>query len=265
MNEDYLALNKKGWNARTELHFNSEFYDNQSFLDGRTSLNSIELDLLGDISGKKVLHLQCHFGQDTLSLARMGADCTGVDLSDKAIEKAEELAQLAAQSARFICSDVYALKEVLNEKFDVVFTTYGTIGWLPDMNKWASTINHFLKPGGELIFAEFHPVVWMFNDSFSKIAYAYFNREAIVEEKDSSYSDGKLSEKIREISWNHSLSEVLEALLLNEMKICTFREFDYSPYPCFQNTVQPKPGKYQIKYLEGKIPMVYALKAVKTS
>lgn len=135
MSEDYLDINREGWNARTELHFNSEFYDNKSFLEGRNSLNSIEMDLLGDVSGKKILHLQCHFGQDTISLSRMGAKCTGVDLSDKAIEKARELAAETGEDVHFICSDVYGLDKVLDEYFDIVFTSYGTIGWLPDMDR----------------------------------------------------------------------------------------------------------------------------------
>jgi len=264
MSEDYLDINREGWNARTELHFNSEFYDNKSFLEGRNSLNSIEMDLLGDVSGKKILHLQCHFGQDTISLSRMGAKCTGVDLSDKAIEKARELAAETGEDVHFICSDVYGLDKVLDEYFDIVFTSYGTIGWLPDMDRWAAIIDRFLKPGGTFVFAEFHPAVWMFNNDFSRIEYSYFNRQEIVEELEESYSDGKLEKKVQEVSWNHDLGEVLEALLSKGLQIQAFHEFDYSPYPCFKNMIEPEPGKFQISNLKGKLPMVYSLKASKT-
>lgn len=263
MSEDYLDINREGWNARTELHFNSEFYDNKSFLEGRNSLNSIEMDLLGDVSGKKILHLQCHFGQDTISLSRMGAKCTGVDLSDKAIEKARELAAETGEDVHFICSDVYGLDKVLDEYFDIVFTSYGTIGWLPDMDRWAAIIDRFLKPGGTFVFAEFHPAVWMFNNDFSRIEYSYFNRQEIVEELEESYSDGKLEKTVQEVSWNHDLGEVLEALLNKGLQIQAFHEFDYSPYPCFKNMIEPESGKFQISNLKGKLPMVYSLKAIK--
>ena len=147
---DYIAINKKLWDEKTEHHFQSDFYDVGSFLKGKDSLNTIELELLGELKGKKILHLQCHFGQDTISLARHGAEATGVDLSDKAIEKARELNDKLGTGARFIQSDVYQLHEVLNEQFDIVFTSYGVIGWLPDMTKWAEVIHRFLKPGGKL-------------------------------------------------------------------------------------------------------------------
>ncbi|MFK7786603.1 MAG: class I SAM-dependent methyltransferase, partial [Crocinitomicaceae bacterium] len=166
-NEDYLEKNKLSWNRRTEVHVDSEFYDNESFINGRSSLNSIELELLGDLAGKKILHLQCHFGQDTISLSRMGAEVVGIDLSDEAIRTAQKLATKTGQSTKFVCCDVYDLPNHLTEKFDIVFTSYGTIGWLPDLDKWANVVQHFLRPGGEFIFAEFHPVVWMFDDDFT--------------------------------------------------------------------------------------------------
>ena len=128
-NNDYLSANKASWNTRTEVHFDSEFYDNDGFVKGNTSLNTIELDLLGDVTGKSILHLQCHFGQDTLSLNRMGAQVTGVDLSDKAIEKANELKEKTGTEAEFICCDVYSLPDHLEKRFDYVYTSYGTIGW----------------------------------------------------------------------------------------------------------------------------------------
>jgi len=178
---DYLKLNKASWNTRTEVHFDSEFYDNESFLKGKSSLNDIELDLLGDVAGKSVLHLQCHFGQDTISLARMGAKATGVDLSDLSIKRANELNEKAGTDARFICTDLYSLPIHLDETFDIVFTSYGTIGWLPDMDKWAAIVSKYLKPGGLFVIAEFHPVVWMFDDDFKFIKYNYFN-DGVIEE-----------------------------------------------------------------------------------
>src|SRR5437868_117554 len=138
---NYLNINRESWNKRTEVHVGSEFYDLEGFLNGNTSLNSIELGLLGNIKGKSILHLQCHFGQDTISLARLGADVTGVDLSDRSIEKAVEIAAQTNSGATFICCDIYDLPRHLDKKFDIVFTSYGTIIWLPDLDKWAKLIS----------------------------------------------------------------------------------------------------------------------------
>ncbi len=262
---DYLKINQQLWNKKTIIHYDSDFYDVKSFIKGKSSLNSIELDLLGDLKGKSILHLQCHFGMDTISLSRLGANVTGIDLSDKAIEKAKALAKQTGSNAQFIQSDVYALKEKLNEKFDIVFTSYGTIGWLPDMNKWADIIQHFLKPGGKFVMVEFHPVVWMFSYDFSKIEYNYFGGEAIIEEQEGTYTDEGKKSAIKEqsVSWNHSLSEVIDALLTNGMCLNHLSEYDYSPYNCFENTVEFKKDKFQIKDLQGMLPMVYAIVGTK--
>src|SRR5690606_5040157 len=165
--EDYLAINKKSWNQRVQTHLDSEFYELPAFLKGKSSLNQIELDLLKDIKGKSILHLQCHFGQDSISLARMGAKVTAVDFSDKAIDAAKELCTKLGVDVNFLCSDIYELPHILDGQFDIVFTSYGTIGWLPDLQKWAKVVSHYLKNKGEFIFVEFHPVVWMFDDDFS--------------------------------------------------------------------------------------------------
>ena len=260
---DYREINRKQWNERTRVHFDSEFYDNKSFIAGRNSLNSIELKLLGDIQQKRILHLQCHFGQDSLSMARMGAQVTGVDLSDVAINKAIDLAKQMNLKADFICSDVLELPNVHKAQYDIVFTSYGTIGWLPDIDKWASVISHFLKPGGKLVFAEFHPVVWMFSYDFTKVEFGYFNDGVIYEIQEGTYTDGNQNIKNESVSWNHTLSDAFKALKNNGLTIDFFEEYNYSPYNCFENTVETEPGKFMIRGLEGKLPMVYALTAFK--
>ena len=260
---DYLSKNRAAWNKKTEVHFGSEFYDMKGFLDGKTSLKKIELDLLGDIQSKTVLHLQCHFGQDTLSLARMGAIVTGVDLSDKAIEKAIEIAREINVPAAFICCNIYDLPNHLHQKFDIVFTTYGTIGWLPDIEEWAKVVSHFIKPGGKFIFAEFHPVVWMFDNDFTKIEYDYFQSSPIIETEEGTYADVSASIQPETISWNHGMAEVIHALLKNGLELQSLDEYDYSPYNCFKGMVEYEPGKFRIKHLEKRIPMVYSLSAMK--
>lgn len=236
--ENYIEINKNSWNTKTEFHLKSEFYDMENFRKGKSSLNEIEQELLGELKGKKILHLQCHFGQDTISLQKLGANVTGVDLSDKAIIYAKEIAKELNAEAEFICCDIYDLPNHLHQKFDLVFTSYGVIGWLPDLDKWANIISQFLKPEGKLVFVEFHPVVWMFDDNFDKIGYNYFNRGAIKESFEGTYADRESSIKQEYIMWNHGIAEVLNSLMKNGLEINLFNEYDYSPYNCFQHTIE---------------------------
>ena len=263
--KNYLEINRQSWNNRTDAHLKSEFYDLQNFIQGKSSLNTIELELLGDLSGKSVLHLQCHFGQDSISLARLGAEVTGVDLSDKAIANAKQLAKETKSNTDFICCDIYELPKYLNRQFDIVFASYGTIGWLPDLDKWAKVISKFLKPKGQFIFAEFHPVVWMFDDNFQNITYRYFNSGAIIESENGTYADKNADISQEYVMWNHGLSEVLNSLIKNGLSINSFQEYDYSPYDCFDHTLEFEPKKYRIKHLDNKIPMVFSLAASKTA
>lgn len=263
--ENYLEINKKSWNAKVEPHLKSDFYFVDAFLKGRTSLNSIELELLGEVSGKSILHLQCHFGQDSISLSRLGAQVTGIDLSDKAVEAAKDLARKAGTDTEFICTDLYSLPNILNRKFDIVFTSYGTIGWLPDLKKWAEIINRFLKPGGKFVMAEFHPVVWMFDDDFEGVKYNYFNIKPIIETYEGTYADQSADLVQDYVMWNHSLADVLQNLILNQVEITQFKEFDWSPYPCFRHVDEFEKGKWRIPQLGNKIPLVYAVEAIKKS
>jgi len=241
----------------------SDFYDLPGFLKGKTSLNHIELDLLGDVEGMTILHLQCHFGQDSISLSRLGAKVTGVDLSDKAIENAKQLAKETNSTAKFICCDIYDLPNHLEQKFDIVYTSYGTIGWLPDLDKWAKIISKFLKPQGKFVFVEFHPVVWMFDDHFKKIEYNYFNSGAIIETETGTYANKNANITQDFVQWNHGLGEVMNSLIKNGLEINALEEFDYSPYNCFNNTSKIAPNKYRIEALGNKIPMLYSILCTK--
>ncbi|WP_430406223.1 class I SAM-dependent methyltransferase [Fluviicola sp.] len=263
--ENYKEINKQQWNDRVEPHVESEFYDLQGFLAGKSSLNETELKLLGDISGKRILHLQCHFGQDTISFARMGASAVGADISDKAIAKARELAATIGADATFVCCDLYDLPQQLEGQFDIVFTSYGTIGWLPDLDKWASVITHFLKPNGKFVFVEFHPVVWMFDDDFQKVGYRYFKSDPIVETATGTYADRDAAIQTTSVTWNHAMSEVITSLLKQGIQLQDLQEYDFSNYNCFSHTEEFEPGKYRIKHLGDFIPMMYSLVGIKKS
>ena len=260
---DYIKTNKQTWNNKTAIHIESEFYNNKSFLEGKSTLNSIELSLLGDLNNKRILHLQCHFGQDTMTFSRLGAKATGIDFSDKAIEKARVFSEKLNLDTSFICCDIYDIPNHLDEKFDIVFTSYGTIGWLPDIDKWAAVVSHFLNPKGKFIMADFHPVIWMFDNDFKKVFYSYFNIEPIIEVESGTYADKNSKIETKTITWNHPTSEVLNALIQSGLEINSFNEYDYSPYNCFNQTEEFEKGKFRIKHLGYKIPMVFTVEATK--
>ncbi|MEO6166454.1 MAG: class I SAM-dependent methyltransferase [Chitinophagales bacterium] len=260
---DYFEANKRLWDERTLVHEKSAFYDVDSFKKGINSLTPIELAELTTVKGKRLLHLQCHFGLDTLSWARLGAKVTGIDFSEEAIAAAQKLTEELKMDARFLCSNVYELDKNLEGEFDIIFTSYGVVGWLPDLDRWASIIAHFLTKGGTFYLAEFHPVVWMFDNDFEKIKYPYHNYEVIEEEETGTYANRRAPIKNTSFTWNHGLGEVINALINHRMKIEFLHEFPFSPYNCFQNTIKGTDGNFRIKNLENLIPMMYSIKAIK--
>ena len=268
----YFEANKDSWNKRTAVHRDSVFYGLADFKKGESALNRIELDELGAVKGKSLLHLQCHFGMDTMSWEREGAIVTGIDLSDEAIKLAKEIAGELKLNATFICANVYDLldaskvppSEGFREAgFDIVFTSYGTIGWLPDLDKWAETIAHFLKPGGIFYIADFHPTLWMMDENFERIKYHYFNREVIVEEMEGTYSDRSAPIKTLNYGWNHPFSEIFSVLIKYGLSVLQFNEFPYSPCNCFNNLEQGADSMWRIRGMDEKMPMMYSIKAIK--
>lgn len=255
---DYISINKNAWNLKTNTHIKSEFYDNISFLKGRNTLNPIELGILGDISGKSILHLQCHFGQDSMSLAQLGAHVTAVDFSEEAIKKAKEFNDELGLNVDFICANIYELPSVLDKKYDYVFTSYGVIGWLENLDLWASVISNFLKIGGKFLIVEFHPVIWMFDDEFKNITYSYFKNDPINEISTGSYADTSAEINYQTITWNHSLSEIFTSLINQGINILEFKEYDYSSYNCFSNMIKEN-EKYRIEHCGKNLPLMFSI------
>lgn len=253
----HLEMNQQAWNRRTEIHRESEFYDLAGFLSGKSSLNPLELELLGDVTNKSLLHLQCHFGLDSLSLARLGASVTGVDLSDTAIKQATHIAKEAGLDSKFICSDVLQLKQLDSSKYDVVYTSYGVLCWLPDLTQWAKVIAESLKEGGEFHLIEFHP----FHDVMA--GYPYFNTHEAYVESESTYTENSGDEEQEIATWAHSLSEVISALISAGLSINAFREHDYSPYNCFDGLEETSPGHFQKLVDNEPVPMLYSITAIK--
>ena len=259
--EDWLAANRAAWNLRTSVHENSDFYDLPGWRAGASSLRPIELAEMGLVQGKRLLHLQCHFGQDTLSWARLGASVVGCDLSDRAIDLARSLAREQQLEGTFVRCNLYDLPDHLEEKFDIVFTSYGSIGWLPDLAPWGKVVAHFLKPGGFFYMVDFHPVVWMFDSHFQNIEYPYRNSGPIVSENSGTYADRTADIHYQDCGWNHGISDILTGLLSQGLLLDFFHEHDSSPYPVFQPAVQGSDGNYRVAGLENKIPLLYSLKA----
>ena len=230
-----FAANEELWNAWTAVHAAGDFYDLEGFKAGGVRIRPYEIDLLGDVTGKSLLHLQCHFGIDTLSWARLGARVTGADLSPDAIELARMLAvELGFPDSRFVCSNLYELPEALEGTFDIVYTSRGVLGWLPDIRAWARVVAHFLAPGGRFFIAEAHPVMNVFeNEGVApgelRLTYPYWeHREPLTFAVKGSYADpdadvGDLTEH----SWDHGLGEIVTALVDAGLRIDKLVEYPF--------------------------------------
>lgn len=263
LTNNFIETNQDSWNQRTQEHFESDFYDVNSFLKGKTSLNQIEIDLLGNIKGKKILHLQCHFGMDSISLSRMGAKVTGVDFSNEAITKAKFLAKETNNDTEFVCCNIFDLPNHLNETFDIVFTSYGVINWYPDLEKWGKLISDYLTPNGQFVIVEFHPILWMFDTKFEKIESPYSRNEPFITVSET-YTNSSNKGEYKEITWNHGLSKVFQGLLRNNLQVIDFEEYDYSPVNLFGNMIEEN-GKFRILSKEYLLPILFSIVAKKSN
>ncbi len=269
--ETYKEANRALWNEWTVIHEKSAFYDVEGFKSGNLTLKAIELDELGEVTGKSLLHLQCHFGLDTLSWARLGANVTGVDFSNTAIALAQSLSQELGLNADFVCADVYDLPGILSGEFDIVFTSYGVLCWLPDLSRWATIIVHFLKPGATFYIVEDHPVANIFDDAPDtanlKVAYPYFDAPApSVINTQGSYADRSacVSQPVC-YEWHHSLGDVVTALSSAGMRIEFLHEFSFCNYAKFPFMERGEDGWWRLKSLNTSIPLLFSLKATKES
>jgi len=267
LDERSYAGNRKAWDAWAEAHFASEFYDVRSFLEGKNSLRSIEREALGDVTGKKLLHLQCHFGLDTLSWARLGAKVTGADFSPKAIELALRLAKETAIPAEFVCSNIEDLPENLSGLFDIVFTSYGVLTWLRDLRRWAETIAHFLVPGGRFLLIDSHPCLNMFANDNSvtewKLFYPYFESGGPIRDLyGSSYATEDVP-AMELVEWPHSISEIVNSLIGAGLTIRAIREFPHSFYRGSPLLEKREDGNWWPKEPSVRLPMTLMVEAAK--
>ena len=271
MNADpRIETNRKNWNERTPVHAKSDFYDVASFKAGRISLSELERSGVGDVRGKSLLHLQCHFGLDTMSWTRLGAQATGVDFSDAAIDLARELNHELGLGTRFIRSNIYDLPSVLDERFDVVYTAIGVLAWLPDLAKWAQVVAHHLKPGGLFYLLEIHPSSQIFDDTVLveepgdlRVRYGYFPDPAGLR-----FAGGEPSyagdEPIESASheWQHSIAEIIMALLDAGFRLRSLAEHPLTAYAQFRGMKKGNDGYWHLPFGHG-LPLIFTLTATR--
>lgn len=259
---DFISINRTHWDVVTPGHVDSDFYDVESFKAGRDTIDSVEADLVGDVGGRSLLHLQCHFGLDTMSWTRRGASATGVDFSEVAIAAASSLATDLNLNTRFRVGNVLDLN--LGEEFDLVFTSHGVLGWLPELRAWGETVARHLKPGGRLVLVDSHPVLWVFDDERidgeMRIRYDYFSREALTFEETGSYAnpDGPVTRTIERL---HPMEDVLEALISAGLTITGFREYDHVGWQALPHMERDDDGWWRLPAGTPRIPLMFSVTA----
>ena len=257
---------KKHWDELTDVHIRS--YGVDKFKNGKSTIDQIQLREIGDVKGKSLLHLQCHFGLDTLSLAREGAIVTGIDFSEKSIKYANQLKNELGINARFICCNIYDLKSYIDEKFDIIYASQGIICWLKDLEDWAKLINHFLKPKGIFYIMEHHPIIDIFDEEKKEkleIVYPYFhNKEPVkCDNEHPDYSDETYIVKSLSYQWQWSISDIINSLIKAGLRIEFIHEFDKLFYERFPQMERDEDGWWYLPNYRNKIPLMFTLKAKK--
>jgi SAM-dependent methyltransferase len=264
-------VNRAWWDERVPIHVGSAFYDVEGFRAGGSSLRPFEVEEVGDVAGKRLVHLQCHFGLDSLSWARAGASVVGLDFSPAAVEAATELAQETGLEARFVCADVYDAVEALGgERFEIAYTGLGALNWLPNLPRWAEIVAALLEPGGFLYVSEFHPFTWVFADDTLDIEYDYFHDpegESFDDGEQGSYADVTAPTRNNATrEWAHTISDVVSAVLGAGLRIDLVNEFDYTLFPRFDHLELDTEALgagvvYRQPQGTPRLPLMYSLRA----
>ncbi len=250
--------NRTAWNEMTDVHFNHPDYKVKEFLEGRSTLKSIELAEVGDVSGKTLLHLMCQFGLDTLKWARKGAIVTGVDISDRSIERANELKKKANLPAKFVRCDVLDLIGEIDRKFDIVFQSYGTHCWISDIDRWALIVAHYLKPGGIFYIIDDHPMTIIFEEE----NVSYFNSSPQQYSGERDYCDRSYIIRNELVEWQHTLSSFVNALIKAGLTIELLNEFDKGYYPVHEDWYEEN-GYWYPPGGPPRYPLMFSLRARK--
>ena len=270
-NEDAVRANNALWDEWTKVHEASAFYDLAGFRRGGIRLSPEELEEIGPVDGLDVLHLQCHFGIDTLSFARLGARVTGADFSQAAVDLATLIAaEIGHPEARFVRSDLYDLPGSLEGEFDLVYTSRGVLGWIPDIRRWAEVVAHFVRPGGRFYITEIHPVAQVFeNEGVApgelRLAYPYWeHREPLAFPVVGSYADPEAAVSTpTEYGWDHGLGEIVTALIDAGLRIRSLREYPFVAWKLDFLVESPEGGWRLPPGSGGELPLSFSILASK--
>ncbi|MFN2595180.1 MAG: class I SAM-dependent methyltransferase [Actinomycetota bacterium] len=265
LREKFLRVNQARWDELVDVHAASDHYNLEGFRAGAIRVRDYEIEDVGDVNGKSLLHLMCHLGIDTLSWARLGARVTGADFSPKAIDKAREIAGEVGIDATFVVGDIDSLPDKLDGTFDIVYTSRGVINWIPDLERWAEVIAHFLNPGGFFYVTEAHPFAQIFDHTPDlKVRFPYFFKEqpdALVVPGTYAQPDAHVK-NLLEFGWSHGIGEIVTALAGAGLHIDFLREDPEGEWdrPFLEQT---KDGKWRFPPDEGELPLWFSLKATK--
>lgn len=260
----WLEANRANWDDRVAVHVDSDFYGVERWLASGEGPDTDEAALLGDVTARSLVHLQCHFGMDTLSWARAGANVTGVDFSPAAIAAATDLAARAGLSdrARFVVCDVDGAPAALGERFDVVYVSLGSLCWLPRIDDWAALVAALLAPGGTLLVHDVHPLAFSLDDDGTTFAYPYYEeREPIVIDDASTYTDGGSLAHATNYEWNHSLGEIVTALATRDLMVTHLAENPWTRYRAFEGLVEGPAGVFRAPAGAPQLPLSFTLTA----
>lgn len=272
--EHHFATNKANWDNRAPLHASRDSgYKTQQYIEDRSRLSNVvafDLPRLGDVKGKRIAHLQCHIGTDTLSLARLGAaEVQGLDFSGASVAAARALVQETGDDVTFVEANVYDALTVLPAgHFDLVFTGIGALCWLPDIERWAGVVNSLLAPGGALFIRETHPILYAVDETIldgPTLRYAYFNSAPLEWDEATTYVE--TTEKLhatKTYSWNHGMGELIMALLKQGLVLELLQEHDSAPYEAFPGMmVKRELDEWALKDHAGCMPLSFTLIARK--
>jgi SAM-dependent methyltransferase len=274
MTDDYLAVNRASWDERAPAHARSRDYAVARFIEDPAFLSEVvrfDRPRLGDLTGLRGVHLQCHIGTDTLSLARLGARMTGLDFSAAALAEARTLAARAGADVDFVEAEVYSAVDVLGrETYDLVFTGVGALCWLPDVRRWAQVVAALLRPGGRLFIREGHPMLWSLDDTRTDdllvVGYPYYETpDALVTEEEGTYveTDTEFTHNVSH-SWNHGLGEIVTALLDQGLRLTGLEEHDSVPWNALPGAMRLEElGEYRLADRPERLAATYTLQAVK--
>jgi SAM-dependent methyltransferase len=272
--DDYLELNRANWDDRVPAHLGSADYSVQRFIDDPEFLSDVvrfDLPLLGDVEGLRAVHLQCHIGTDTVSLARLGASMTGLDFSGRAVEAARKLAAAAGADVTFVQSDLYAAAEALGSGgFDLVYTGVGALTWLPDIREWARVVATLLRPGGRLFIRDGHPMLWCLedgrDDDLLVVRYQYFETAGplVTDLPDTYVATDVVIEHGLTHSWNHGLGEIVTALLEAGLTLTGLVEHDSVPWEALPGQmVRAGGGEWRLAENPERVACTFTLQAIR--